>query len=151
MSPADHVWEDELANVLLSIDPEHPEAILEGEKNWENRRVAPAAETPYRLVLYATTPVQTAVGSCWVIATTTGRPATIVTKTVDETPHEAEELLDYFDGADEGHALRVVGARRFDRGVTKRSLDAAGRPPSQNFRYLTSVDPEKVEVEGVSV
>lgn len=141
----------ERPNVLLSIDGEHAEAILDGEKPWEYRRVIPDAETPYRLVLYATKPYYAAIGSCWVLCVHSGRPSTVIATTVDDTPSTVDDLLDYFDGTDEGHALRVVGGRRFDQRVPRSSLEAAGIAPAQNFRYLPDIDPVYAEVNKVSV
>lgn len=138
-------------NVLLSIEPNHADAILDGDKRWEYRRVAPAREPLFRVVLYAIDPVQAAVGACWVPCIQSGYPAPVVVKTIDETPHDADEIMDYFEGVDEAHALRVMGPRRFDRPVERRSLEAAGIAPSQNFRYLPDIDPNHAEVEGVSV
>lgn len=143
--------EGELPNVLLSINAEHAEAILDGEKPWEYRRQAPAVDPPYRVVLYATAPVQAAIGSAWVNMVYTGRPATIVARTVDDGPHNAAELMDYFDGCRTGSALRVMGPRRFDHPVQRDSLEAADVAPSQNFRYLPDADPFQVEVEGVTI
>lgn len=141
----------DVPNVLLSIRPEHAEAILDGEKRWEYRRVAPARETPYRVVLYANDPVQAAVGACWVPCVYSGAPATVVAKTVGETPHDAEEVYGYLFGKDEAHALRMMGPRRFDSPVGRTSLEAAAIAPTQNFRYLPDIEPELAEVEEVSV
>lgn len=141
----------EVPNILLSIEPEHAEAILSGIKRWEYRRVAPAVDPPIRLVLYAIDPVQAAVGACWVPCVKSGRPARVVVQTIDETPNGAEEVLEYLDGSEEAHALRVMGPRRFDSPVDLSSFEAAGRPPSRNFRYLPDIDPAYAEQAGVTV
>lgn len=143
--------EDEVPNVLLSIKPKHADSILNGGKWWEYRRVAPAKDPPYRVVLYATAPVKAAVGACWVHTVLTGKPHFIVMKTAEETCHDTDEILDYLDGVDEAHALRVMGPRSFDGRITRGSLEAAGIAPSQNFRYLPDIDPEYAEQAGVTV
>lgn len=143
--------EGEVPNVLLSIHPEHAEAILDGSKLWEYRRVIPAVDPPIRLVLYATDPIQAAVGSCWVPFIKSGWPSTVVLETVDETPNDPREVASYLSGLQEAHALRVVGPRRFDEPVERSSLEAAGRPPSQNFRYLPGINPAYAEKAGVTV
>lgn len=141
----------EVPNVALSIRPEHADAILDGDKRWEYRRVAPAVEPPYRVVLYATAPVQAAVGACWVNAVRSGPPATVVVRTVDETPHDPDDVLDYLEGCGTAHALRVMGPRRFDSSVERSTLEAAGVAPTQNFRYLPDINPEYAEQPGVLV
>jgi len=142
---------NEYPSVLLSIHPDHADAILDGDKPWEYRRVAPACDTPYRAVLYATEPVAAAIGSCWVLADYTGRPATIIVRTVHQTPSVPQDLREYFEGTTEGHALRVVGPRRFADPVSRTTLEAAGVTPAQNFRYLPDVNPVYAAVEEVSV
>lgn len=141
----------QVPNVVLSIHPEHADAILDGRKPWEYRRVIPARGPPLRVVLYATAPVKAAIGVCWVPFIHSGHPAAIIASTIHETPHTVDELLDYFDGADEGHALRVMGPRRFDPPIERTSMEAAGAPPTQNFRYLPDVNPVHADVAGVTV
>lgn len=136
-------------NVLLSIRPEHADAILDGAKAWEYRRVAPAVEPPYRAVLYATEPVAAAVGAAWVPDVLTGPPETVVARTVAETPHDPLAVRDYLDGAGAANALRVKGPRRFGTPLARSTLDAAGVPPSQNFRYLPDIPAEYDAEAGV--
>ena len=137
--------------MLLSIEPEHAEAILDGEKWWEYRRVAPTRDPPFRVVLYATKPVQAAVGSCWVPCIKSGAPATVIAGTIDETPHDSDEIYGYLFGKDEAHALRVMEPRRFDEALGRRQLEGAGITPTQNFRYLPDIDPKYAEQAGVTV
>lgn len=142
---------EQVRNVLLSITPEAAAAILDGEKRWEYRRVKPAARPPYRLVLYATAPRQAAIGACWVPFVRTGRPATVVLETIDDTPHDTDAIMTYFTDTTEAHALRVVGPRRFDTPVGRSSLEAVGTPPAQNFRYLPDVNPAYAETQEVTI
>lgn len=135
-------------NVLLSIHPENAEAILDHEKLWEYRRRAPACDPPYRVVLYATAPVKAAIGACWVFTDYAGRPATVVARTVHDTPNDPQDVLDYLDGAQPAHALRVMGPRRFENPTNRETLEAAGVAPTQNFRYLPDIDPLTAAMAG---
>lgn len=139
-------------NVLLSIKPEHAEAILDGSKGWEYRRVAPARDPPYRLVLYATAPVQAAVGVAWCDVVLERPVPVLVNAAVTSTPHSVDDVLEYFEGRQRGSALRVVCVDRWDEPVPRESLEAAGVAPSQNFRYINEVPADGgLPVEGVSV
>lgn len=138
-------------NILLSINPGPARAILDGEKRYEYRRVAPAKDPPYRLVLYATAPVKAAVGVMWSRTVKTGRPEVVITNTVVHTPHDPEDILDYFEGAGTGHALRAEAYREFSEPVPRSDLVEVGARPSQNFRYLGEVPyrPGDAVVDGV--
>lgn len=142
---------EECPNVLLSIEPEHADAILSGEKLWEYRRVAPARGPMLRLVLYASSPEQAAVGTAWCHKVKEDDPETLVDETLRSTPHTREEVLEYFDGADTGYALRIGAFHRFDDAVPRERLATAGHEPAQNFRYLGAVrnDPQRVDSRAV--
>jgi predicted transcriptional regulator len=138
-------------NILLSIEPQHAESILAGEKRYEYRRVAPASDPPYRFVLYASAPVQAAVGVMWSQTKKTEVPENVVRNTVVHTPHDAEDVLEYLDGVEEGHALRADAYRRFDEPVPREDLVEMGAAPSQNFRYIGEVPyrPTSLRIDGV--
>lgn len=138
----------EAPNVLLSIHPEFADAILDGEKRWEYRKVAPTRGPPYRIVLYATAPVKAAVGVAWSYSALMNRPvATLIEETVGYTPHSREDLLDYFGDAETGSALRIGTYRRFDEPIPRETLEEAGFEPGQNFRYIGTVPSDETRVE----
>lgn len=140
-------------NVLLSVEPKHAAALLDGSKQFEYRRVVPARGPPMRLVLYATAPRKEAVGVVWSHDVRTGKPETVVDRTVRHTPSDRGDVLDYFEGVDEAHAIRVSSFRRFDEPVPRSELEADGIAPAQNFRYIGDVlaHAPKVEPAGVTV
>jgi predicted transcriptional regulator len=138
--PADPLREKPV--VLLSIKPQHAEAILDGEKRYEYRRTAPAMEPPYRVVLYATGDVGAAVGGVETQRVVEGPVAEVIDETVQQTPHDPTEVREYFAGKDTGTAIRVDTWIRYDEPVAlddRRSADAEFRPP-QNFQYLQPDD-----------
>lgn len=134
-------------NVLLSIRPEHAESILDGEKTWEYRKVAPKRGPPMRLVLYASAPVQAAVGEAWTWTVREDSPDALIDETVSHTPHEPEDVRGYFGDTSTGYALRIGSYLRFNDPVSRETLEASALEPSQNFRYIGTVtaDPERVE------
>lgn len=60
-------------------------------------------------------------------------------ETIQHTPHDAREVLDYFDGADIGHAISIDSYRRFDTPIPRTELIDAGHRPAQNFRYIGEI------------
>lgn len=127
--------------VLLSVDPEWAEALLEGLKEWEYRRVAPACDPPYVAYLYATAPQQEVVGTVVVDEVLGGPIEKIIEPTVEDTPHSPDDLREYFDGRDTGTALHATTPNRFADPISSDTLQAAVPTfvPPQNFTYLDSM------------
>lgn len=147
----------EAPNVLLSVTPEFADGILAGRDAWEYRRVIPAKGPPIRWVLYASKPVQAAVGSAWTATIRSGDPKAVIDSTIQDTGKDPEHVRTYLEGCEEAHALRMVRPHRFDEPVRRDRLAEHGVAPSENFRYLGSVpaapersDPETV-VPGLAV
>lgn len=142
-------------NALLSIKPEHADSILSGEKRYEYRKVAPKRGPPMRLVLYASAPVQAAVGVAWSYTVLERPVPVLIEETVQFTPHDRDDVLDYFGDAETGYAIRIGSYRRFDSPIPRKDLEAAAIAPSQNFRYIgdvpadeTVVEPSRLATEG---
>jgi predicted transcriptional regulator len=138
-------------NILLSIKPEHAEAILSGEKQYEYRKVAPARGPPMRLVLYASAPVQKAIGVAWSYKVLQKPVPELIEKTINFTPHDRDDVLDYFGDAESGYAIHIASYRRFDNEVARENLDAFDLSPSQNFRYIEDVPGHERIVEPETV
>lgn len=124
--------------VCLSIKRRYAEAIYRGEKRYEYRRQAPAVDPPYHLLLYETKPSQRITGAAIVDEVVTGDPDEVVNATVDETTHGPLELLEYFDGADEGSALHIADSMRFEPCLELFHVGISTAP--QNFQYVESDD-----------
>lgn len=138
--PADHPdlpWVVDRPNVLLSLKPEHAEAILSGEKQYEFRKQPPLADTPYRLVLYASSPVQACVGDAWVYDVLAATPREIADETHERVPQGHGRILSYFGRRDTGYALDIGEYRSFDDPVPLDDLRENGIVPPQNFLYLS--------------
>lgn len=128
--------------VLLSIDEEWATAIMDGDKLYEYRRQPPTIDPPYRVVLYATQPVEAVVGA-FITHTVVEQPVDeLVDETVHQTPHTPEEIRSYFAGKDEGAAIRVGGWVGYDDPVSVDQLRHAAPEfcAPQNFRYLRPDD-----------
>jgi predicted transcriptional regulator len=127
-------------NVLLSIEPDQAEAILDGSKRYEYRRVAPVRDPPIRFVLYATAPIQAAIGVFWSFSFVQTEPLALVDETIDRTPNEPDDVLEYLDGLDEATAIEVSTYSRFWDRYPRSRLEHYGFEPAQNFRYLPDVE-----------
>jgi len=127
--------------VVLSIDERWADAILTGEKIYEYRRAPPAIDPPYRVVLYATGDIKALVGGFETHRVESGPVESVITKTVSHTPHDPDDLRNYFEGKEEAHAIRVASYIRYDEPVELEDPRAGEEfHPPQNFRYLEPDD-----------
>lgn len=124
--------------VCLSIKRRYAEAIYRGEKRYEYRRQAPAVDPPYHLLLYETEPTGSVTGAALVDDEVHGPVEDVIDETVADTPHTKRELRDYFDGAEEGSALRIASTTRFQPRMDLVQVGIASAP--QNFQYVEAGD-----------
>lgn len=124
--------------VLFAVKSHYAEAILDGSKPIEYRRVPPAAEPPYEALLYASGGPGKIVGGATIVNETSLNVPSLIDETIDEVPHSRFDLEAYFDGSDIGTALRIGGVERFDPAIPidfVYTVDPDFSIP-QNFRYL---------------
>lgn len=125
--------------VLLSIDPEWADAILTGEKRYEYRRTPPREDTPFRVLLYATKPTQAIVGAAWIDRVIEGPVEGLAENTTGLTPHEPDDIVEYFEGKETGSALSIQGYIRYDEPVELGEVE-----PPQNFQYIRSSEHDQL-------
>lgn len=128
--------------VFLSIKEQWAEAILNGEKQYEYRRQPPALEPPYSGVLYATGDVGAVVGGFETHTVIEAPVDELIDQTVRWTPHDPEDVRDYFEGKKTGSAIRIAAWLPYDEPVPLEVLQDAdpGLSVPQNFRYLRPDD-----------
>lgn len=119
--------------VLLAIRPPMADAILDGIKPFEFRRVAPSLETPYPMVLYASGGVGSLVGTVTVDHVVRGSAESIVER-VDTTPSSPERIVKYLRGGNSPGALRLQSPRWIDPVPWDLITD---NDPPQNFIYVS--------------
>lgn len=128
--------------VLLAIDAKWADAILEGTKRWEYRRSPPALEPPYTMFLYATQPAAELRGAALVDKHLRDNRSVVAKMTVEDTPQTTGDLLEYFEGQQEAHALRVRHWLPFEPPISVDTIEAhwPNFTVPQNFRYLDRHD-----------
>ena len=130
--------------VLLSILPQWAEAILNGKKKWEYRRVSPKnINKGSRIVLYATRNQQEIVGEFMVGVVLREPVLALIKHTLPKTPHTKEEIRFYFSGLRIGYALEVKKYRKYKKPIplTEIKKRIPFFTPPQNFLYLRENDP----------
>jgi predicted transcriptional regulator len=129
--------------VLLSILPQWADAILDGKKEWEYRRVAPRVDKGTRLVLYASHRRCAIVGEATIERIIYEPVNDLLRHTIHETPHTRDEVKEYFKGLDCGSAIAVYKPRAYATPITLDDIRKAvpGYRPPQSYQFLRPGDP----------
>lgn len=120
--------------VLLSIHPEFAEAIFNGQKHFEFRRVV-FKENVDEVVVYATMPVARVIGSFKIEKIYEDTPDAIWNKTKAFAGVTEEKFESYFKDRTKAFAIKVSNPVRFARSQSLSRYLASNIPP-QSFCYI---------------
>ena len=121
--------------VLLSIKPEFAEKILQGEKQFEFRKVIPKSPEVRTVVIYATMPVGKVVGEFDIAGFLSEKPSDLWAITSTFAGISKRFFNEYFHGRDTAHAIKVRDVRRYETPLELSSVLSSGVAP-QSFCYL---------------
>jgi predicted transcriptional regulator len=131
----------ERERIVLSVRPNFANAILDGHKTVEFRRVRPALPAGTRIYLYATAPSKSIVGSCRVLSIHSDTPAAIWKKFSNRGAITKRDFLDYFRGSAEAVAIEIDEVESLGRPVSLEALQDAGKFwPPQFYRRVNAGD-----------
>lgn len=128
---------DETRALVLSLKPRFAEAILNGDKTVELRRVMPRITIPTLALLYATGPERSLVGTCIVHSVARLPAEELWQRHGTKTALAKSEFDAYLTGRDEGVALFLEQPDRLHAPVPLHALRRADnfRPP-QSLAYV---------------
>jgi len=124
-------------DVLLSIRPEHADAILNGTKRYEFRRVLFSRSDVCTIYLYASSAVRKIVGCFDIGVVLRGRPEVVWERCREYAGISMGDFFRYFAGSSQACAIGVKNPRRFPQPVDPRTVVKNFTPP-QSFRYVPS-------------
>jgi predicted transcriptional regulator len=120
---------------LLSIHPRFANAILDGTKQVEFRKVSFKRSITH-VLLYATAPIQQVVGYVEVAGIEERSPAALWRRYREVAGIEREAFFAYFLGKATGVAIKVRRPHRLLRPLPLQELHRGATPP-QSFRYVS--------------
>jgi predicted transcriptional regulator len=130
---------DQSRRLLVSLKPPFANAILNGTKSIELRRVRPRIEIPTEALLYASSPTCAFVGICQVVDVLDYSPRGLWRLHGAKCGISHRDFSEYFDGSERAYGLVIANPERLSRPVSLGEIRSAwiGFQPPQSFRYLT--------------
>ena len=120
-------------DVLISIKPQYVEKIISKEKLYEFRRSVFKREV-HNVVIYATAPEKKIVGSFELDGIIRDTPSNLWDNFSNKAGICEKDFFNYFDGKDEGFALKVGELDILDDFIDVSCLDDFKAP--QSFMYV---------------
>lgn len=128
-------------DVLISIKPQYVEKIILREKLYEFRRSIFKQEVD-RVIIYCTAPVKKIIGYFDLDQIIQDSPSNLWNNFSNYGGIEKKEFFDYFEGKDEGFALKIGNLEVFDDGIDVSLLKEFRGP--QSFKYVNDEYFEKL-------
>lgn len=125
-------------HVLLSIRPKYVERIVSGSKKYEFRRTIFKSTNVNEIYIYSTSPVQKIIGTITIEEIIKDSPESLWQNCKDHAGIDSEDFFKYFDGRDEGFAIKIEHVRVFDEPVNPKDCWPDFIPP-QSFRYINEM------------
>jgi len=126
----------------LAVKPEYAEALLEGRKGMEFRRVRPSFSEGSFVYVYSSAPVQAVVG--WFLCGTVvdGCPETLWRRFRDSAGLTRSRFFSYFRGARRGSAIEVRSPQAWELPLELREIrvHVPHFSPPQSYVFLNSSD-----------
>lgn len=124
--------------LLVSIHPRFAQAVVEGTKRVELRRLRPAVESGDPIVFYETAPTCAVVARAVISCVSTGRPYRLWRSVGGESGLTRREFMAYFSNCPMGFAIAFNAVSVLSEPVTLDSLRRAvpDFAPPQSYHYL---------------
>ncbi len=129
--------------LLMSLRPRFAHAILEGTKTVELRRSRVAAPPGTPIIVYASTPVRSVLGTAVLGAVDTDTPTRLWRRHRTHLGLTRAEFNDYLAGVSTASCLLIEQARPLPEPYELNWLrNHASFQPPQSYRYLALDDPQ---------
>jgi len=137
-----------LVVALISIHPRFANAILDGTKQVEFRKVGFKRSITH-VLLYATAPICHVIGFVEVSEIDERSPAALWRRYREVAGIERREFFEYYEGKSTGFALKIRRPQRLARPFTLAELHRGATPP-QSFLYSTAEALRRVQARAAA-
>lgn len=121
--------------VLLSIKPEFADLILNGEKQYEFRRVIFKSDLVKKIIVYASSPISMVIGEFEVENVLSLDTSKLWKLTKHNAGIDKAYYDDYFFGKEIGHAIKIKKPKRYKTHIDISNFNIKQAP--QSFAYIT--------------
>lgn len=128
-------------NVLISIKPQYVEKIIKHEKLYEFRRKI-FKQDVNRVIIYSTSPVKKIIGYFDLTEIIKDKPLNLWNNYSKYGGINKKDFFDYFEGTDEGFAIKISNLKLFSEEIDVSLLDNFKAP--QSFKYITNEEFEEL-------
>ena len=122
-------------NVLLSIKPKYVESIMNGDKQYEFRKIIFRNRDIERVFIYSTAPVKKIIGSFLIGDIIEDHPNTLWEQFKDYSGLTDDKFFAYFKGSDKGFAIEIKRLDKFSNIIDPKDIFPNFVPP-QSFCYV---------------
>ena len=122
-----------MCSILLSINPEHVENIMNGNKLYEFRKKACKRHVD-KIIIYSTTPVIMVVGEADVEDILIGKPDKIWKMTENRSGIKKSFFDQYFHNSDQAVAYKLKNIIKYEQ--PKKLIEIGVKKAPQSFQYI---------------
>ncbi|MDV0445732.1 hypothetical protein MmiAt1_13260 [Methanimicrococcus sp. At1] len=119
--------------MLLSINPEHVDKIMTGEKKFEFRKVRCRSDVD-KIVIYATSPIMQVVGEVDILDIIEDRPDEVWNQTSAYAGISRKFYDDYYKGKEKAVAYKLGNVNKYEKSANLADFGIHSAP--QSFIYL---------------
>ena len=123
-----------MADIVISIKPDHAEKIMNGTKKYEFRKYKPRRPVS-RVYLYESAPIQKIVGSFRLKKIHSGSPEELWKKCGEEGGLSRKEFFDYFSKNKKVYGFEIDDVKSFNPPIDPKELNHGFKPP-QSYSYI---------------
>ena len=120
--------------VILSIKPEFAEKIFNGSKKFEFRRRLYKNKDVKVVIVYASAPISKIIGEFEIGSVLHDDLGSLWNTTNEYSGISEEYYLEYFKGKENGYAIAVKKAEKYDKPICIK--ETFGLTPPQSFAYV---------------
>lgn len=120
--------------IILSIKPEFANKIFEGTKKFEFRRAVFKNKDVKNVVVYASAPISKVIGEFEIDKVIKDGLDSLWQETEEYSGISKKYYLDYFNGKEEGYAIKIKTAKKYDNYFCIK--EKYGLLPPQSFAYI---------------
>lgn len=120
--------------VLLSIKPKYAEMILNGEKQYEFRRVIFKSPAVKKIIIYASSPINKIIGEFEIDYILSLNIPELWIRTMKYSGIDKKFYDNYFNGKNVGHAIKIKNVTRYSKHKELREFKIKCAP--QSFAYI---------------